>query len=445
MTEPTARPVSLVAAAAEPDAASAAESSANPETDRSYRALLRVPGLMRILVGMSLARIAGGMVSVTAILFTLTTYHSPALAGLVTFAGTAPGLLVSPIAGALLDRHGRSRLVVLDYLLGAVALTLIAILASANQLPAWLLICIAAVSSLTNPLSNTGLRSLFPMIVPQHLWERGNAVDANGYVVATLIGPPLAAALVQVWGGPPAFLVVAAVFAAAAIVLIHIPDPRSSTASSGGLLADAWRGLVYTVRNPTLRGLGLAMTSLNVGSGMITIIIPIIILDRLQLGPAVVGFAWAFSAVCGMVAAFSFGRRDSRGRERKWLALSMVGYAAGSALFLPTPALPLLLLAMGISGFVSGPLDIALFTVRQRRTDPAWMGRAFAVSMSFNFAGFPIGSALGGWLVGQSIELAVVIAVIVALVAAATAWILIPAEAEPGAGLPGPRRSANLG
>jgi hypothetical protein len=40
-------------------------------------------------------------------------------------------------------------------------------------------------------------------------------------------------------------------------------------------------------------------------------------------------------------------------------------------------------------------MDIALFTMRQRRTDPAWIGRAFAVSMALNFVGFPIGAATG--------------------------------------------------
>jgi len=74
----------------------------------------------------------------------------------------------------------------------------------------------------------------------------------------------------------------------------------------------------------------------------------------------------------------------------------------------------------------SGPLDIALFTVRQRRTDPAWMGRAFAVSMSINFLGFPIGSALTGWLATESIELAVLFAVAACFVAAVLARLLIP-------------------
>jgi nitrate/nitrite transporter NarK len=83
---------------------------------------------------MAVARIAGAMVSITIVLFTLTEYHSPELAGLVTFASIMPGLLVSPIAGALLDRHGRTRLVMLDYWIAAGALTLIGILALAGAL-----------------------------------------------------------------------------------------------------------------------------------------------------------------------------------------------------------------------------------------------------------------------------------------------------------------------
>ena len=51
------------------------------------------------------------MVAIAIVLFTLTEYGSPTLAGIVTFASILPGLVVAPIAGALLDRHGRMRLV----------------------------------------------------------------------------------------------------------------------------------------------------------------------------------------------------------------------------------------------------------------------------------------------------------------------------------------------
>jgi MFS family permease len=403
-----------------------AEASPRP----SYRALLDVPSLARILVGMSIARIGGGMLSVALVLFTLEEFGSPALAGAVTFVSVFPGILVSPIAGALLDRHGRSRLVVLDYLVGATALALIGGLSIAGSLTPPILIAVAAASSLTTPLSTSGLRSLLPLLVPKPLWERANAVDSNGYVLATLVGPPIAGVLVQFIGGAQALVVVGALLVIAAVVLVGIPDPATDSASSGNLIVDAWRGLVYTMRNPTLRALGLSISTLNLGGGMLTIIIPIVVINRLGYGAAVAGLAWAASGLAGMAAAFFFGRWDSRGRERQLLIWPMVGYGFALLLLMPIDGIALVFGALALAGFLNGPMDIGLFTIRQRRTDPAWMGRAFAVSMSFNFLGVPVGSALAGWLVSVSLVVAVGCAVAAAFAGALIAWLMIPGEAE---------------
>jgi MFS family permease len=394
---------------------------------RSYRALLRVPSLGRILLGMQVARIAGQMVAIAIVLFTLDEFHSAALAGVVTFAGIFPGLLASPIAGALLDRHGRSRLIVLDYLVALASLALIGVLGLAGLLTPPLLVAIAAVSSLTAPLSATGLRSLFPLLVPRHLWERVNAVDSNGYVLASVAGPPVAGALVQVWGGPAALIAIASVFGLAAIILARVPDPDVETASTGRLLTDAWQGVVYTWRNPTLRGLGFSISILNIGGGMTAIVVPLIVLDRLHGGGATVGAMFAILGVGGMIAAFASGRLESHGRERRMLVWPMLASGGALALLLPSDGPGLVALSMALIGLLNGPLDIALFTLRQRRTDPAWTGRAFAVSMAFNFAGFPIGSAFAGWLAAQSVELAIVVGVVASVAAAIIAQVMIPA------------------
>ncbi len=394
----------------------------------SYRALLGVPSLVRALAGMQTARIAQSMVGLAAVLFTLQRYHSPQLAGLVTFAAIAPGIVVSPIAGALLDRYGRTRLITLDFVVAASAMVLIGVLALADALPAWLLIAIAAVESLTAPLSSVGLRSLFPLMAPSHLWERMNAIDANGYVVAQIIGPPIAAVLVSVAGGPWALIVLGAVYAAAAVIVFGVPDPPSVSTSTGRLLHDAWQGVVYTFRNPTLRGLGLSLTISNIGGGIGAIAIPLIVLNRLGMGEATIGFLYAMQGVFGFVSGVMAGRMDTRGRERNLIAWPMFGYVLGTALLLPSAGLLPLIAALVFMGLISGPLDVAMFTVRQRRTDPAWMGRAFAVSMNLNFAGFPVGSAIGGFLAGQSIELAIGVAVVLCLVGAILSAVLIPAK-----------------
>jgi hypothetical protein len=87
---------------------------------------------------------------------------------------------------------------------------------------------------------------------------------------------------------------------------------------------------------------------------------------------------------------------------------------------------------MAISGLINGPLDIAMFTLRQRRTDPAWMGRAFTVSMSLNFSGFPIGAAIAGAMVSYSIEATILFGVLANVVGVVLGYLLIPrSEPEP--------------
>ena len=378
----------------------------------TYRALLAIPGFPRLVGSMMLARVAQQMVSLVLVLFALERYGSATVAGAVTFLAIAPGLLCSPIAGALLDRHGRTRLVILDYAVEGLALIVIAALAALDLLPVPVLLVIVVVTSLTGPLSNTGIRTLFPVLVPRELWERANAVDSNGYVVASIFGPALAGTLVATLGAPAALVVTGALFAIAAVVAIGMRDPSPRT-ESGALLRDAWAGLLYTARHPSLRSLALSISVANIGWGTFFIALPVLVLDRLGGDAAYVGNLYALLGVVGFLAVFAMGRISTRGRERMLLAGAMLGQAVAFAIALVGGGNALFVaLAMVVLGMSTGPFDVTLFTVRQRRTDPAWMGRAFAVSMALNFAGFPLGAAIAGAVVPVSLEAAIVLAIV---------------------------------
>ena len=326
----------------------------------------------------------------------------------------------------------------------SLALVLIGGLALAHALPVPLLLAIAIVSSLTSILSHTGLRSLFPLLVPERLWERVNAIDSNGYLVATILGPPVAAALVTLVGGATTLILIGIVYGGATLAMIGAPDPMSATASTGRLLIDAWDGVRYTVRNPTLRGLGVSISLLNLSGGMVTIVVPLIVIDRLHAPEVAVGLVFAASGVAGMIAALVTGRIDSRGREWGLLVLPMAGIAVADLLLLAgagaaEAATGLLFVGFGLAlgGALNGPMDIGLFTIRQRRTDPAWMGRAFAVSMAFNFIGYPVGAALAGAIAAVSVEAAILVGAAACLVAGLAAAMMIPRQAPPLSGIPG--------
>ncbi len=393
----------------------------------SYRRLFAIDGFPRLVASMMLARTAGQMVALILVLLALQEYGSAELAGLVTFLAVAPGIVASPIAGALLDRHGRTRLVVLDYFIAAASLALIAGLSAGDALPVPALLLIVTVSSLTQPLSNTGVRTLFPLIVPKHMWERANAIDSNGYIVASIVGPALAGGLVAGLGAPTALAVTASLFAIAGVVAIGLRDPATRT-DTGRLLADAWRGLVYVARHPTLRALALSVSTANLGWGIFFLTLPVLVLQEFGGGPEFVGLLFALLGLSGSVAVLLMGRVSTQGRERQLLAGSMLGHAAAFGLILLFPNPIVVAVSMFLLGIVSGPFDIVLFTLRQRRTDPAWLGRAFAVSMALNFAGFPIVSAIAGAVVPISIAAALALAIVFQVVGAVFSMVTIPAK-----------------
>ena len=394
----------------------------------TYGALLRVPGFARIYASLLLGRTAGQMSLIALILFVLERYHSPQLAGATAFLVSFPGLIAAPVAGALLDRYGRVQLVVVDFLIAALSLGLIAALSAGHVLPPPVLLAVVGVASLTWPLSAAGSRSLFPILVPSRFWERANALDSGAHVVSSLLGAPAAGVLVGFAGGEWALAAAGALFASAGLAMLGVRDPSVRT-SAGHVLGDAWQGLTYVMRNSTLRGIAVAVSTLNLAFGCLNIAIPVLVLSRLHESPATVGYLWGATGAAGLVAALVAGRVRTEGRERQLMVASMLGGAAALVLLPFAAALPIVAISMVTFGATNGLFDIAMFTLRQRRTDPAWFGRAFAVSMGANSVGIPIGSAMAGPLIGWSLDAALWAAVVAALIATSFPLLLIPAKA----------------
>ncbi|HEY7778726.1 MAG TPA: MFS transporter [Ktedonobacterales bacterium] len=402
--------------------------------DASYGALFGVRGFPQLAAGTVLARTAGTLWQVALVLFVLQRFHSPELAGVTAFLSVAPGLAVSPIAGALLDRQGRLRMILVDYAVAAVSLVVLFALTATNHLAPATLLPLVAVSSLTGPLSSSGIRTLFPRAVPRTLWDRANGVDSGSQALATVLGPALAGLLLAAIGGAGTFLATAGLYVVSGVVLIglHDPPPERGTQPEVALGRSAWQALVFVLRHPTLRGIMFSLSTSNLGFGLLTVALPVLVFSHFHWGTAAVGELWSLSGLITVGAGILAGRVSTEGRERRMVAFGMgVLAAACSVLLLASVAAALLgtvvlIAAMVLIGAGSAPLDVGLFALRQRRTDPAWFGRAVAVSMSLNFAGQPIGSALAGPIVQRSVPLALAVAAILSLLGCVVTYLAIP-------------------
>jgi MFS family permease len=357
------------------------------------------------------------------------------LAGVVVFLGIFPALLASPLAGALIDRYGRVRFITFDYFVAATTLVLIVSLSALHQLTPVTLLPLVTVGSVTGLLSAAGLRTMVPLLLPRHLWDRGNAADSVGYTAVTIAGPALAGGLVGTAGPEVALLVTALVFAAGGVVMIGMREPGTKSTSEVPLLRDAMAAIGYVVRNVTLRGLALCLFILNIGTGILIVALPVLILDHLHGSAAEVGAMWALQGAGGVISALLFGRLNSEGREREVIAAVTVVAAAGTAMLLMAGNIWIVYAASLVIGLSMGPVDVALFSLRQRATEVAWFGRAMAVSMSLNYSGNPIGSALTGPLLHFGLNFTLLVSVLFVLASAGVAMITIPRGVRPEAKL----------
>jgi MFS family permease len=392
----------------------------------SYRATMAIPGFGRTIGASLIGRGANQMLSVVIVLFVLARFHSPTLAGITVFATIGPSLVMSPIAGALLDRYGRVRLMMLDYALAATALALMAGLSAAGWLSPPILILVAFISGITGILSAAGMRSVVPLLLPQDLWGRGNAIDSSGYTLTIIVGPALGGFSVGVLGPEPAILVAAALYAVAALSLLGAPEPGGHQVHVESLLTSAIAGVKYVVRHPVLRAVALAFAPLNIGAGVMVVAMPVLALRALHAGNSTVGILWALQGLGGAATGFIVGRVNTVGCERQIIVAGVLVTAAGTAIMAAAPNLYVLGLGSLVIGLATGPVDVTFFSLRQRVTPVHWLGRAIAISMTLNFISFPIGSAFSGAFIAIGARFALGLAAVLAVVGALLGALLLP-------------------
>src|SRR5712691_5137940 len=332
-----------------------------PSIEPSYRDLLRVRGFGRVVLGTLLARLGGQMWGIILVLFVLQRYRSPSLAGLTVLLSILPGLVFSPVAGALLDRQGRVRLMILDYTVTAGLTVAIVTLSLGHRLPPPILLLAVSVLGVSNILSITGARSLFPLMLPRRLWDRANGLDSSLYSLTTVIGPAIAGVTVARFGPEVAFVVAASVLAMAAASLLGVREPVARADSAGGsLIGDAWAGLLYVVRHPSLRGLAITLFICNLGFGILPVGIPVLVLRHLHGSAATVGQVFAVFGLAGLLTGLLIGRVNTEGRERLLIAGCIGVQGVALALLAFANTLPIVFVLAGIAGGAEAIVNVGL-------------------------------------------------------------------------------------
>ncbi|MBU1362418.1 MAG: MFS transporter [Gammaproteobacteria bacterium] len=133
---------------------------------------------------------------------------SPALLGLTAFLSQAPQLVVSPLAGVLIDRFDRRRILIVLQSIFAVQALLLAGLVAFELIEVWHILALAFLLGVLHSFDLPSRHSLLLYLVDDRS-TLANAVALNAAVVHSgrLIGPPVAGLLLAVVPESVCFLI----------------------------------------------------------------------------------------------------------------------------------------------------------------------------------------------------------------------------------------------
>ncbi len=325
---------------------------------------------------------------------------TPLLVGLAIAAYSLANLAFDPIGGALADRFGRRRVIVISLVISPIA---IAIYALADSLP--LFMAARVIHGASGGVLSAAIFALLGDAAP--IGQRGRQLGRAGALIgiAAVLGPGGAAIVSNLAGPNAVFLGVAAIIAVGlAITLPLLPEtfaPRETRVASPG----AWRRILS---KPALRVALVAIFGLEAAVGSITgfikdgLIARALAEGRDQAGALryAAGASGGLFTIFGIVAiAIMLSRVSTRVDQRGPFGISVVGLGAlagALALLAVSPTLTVDLIAMLLYGIGYGLIFPAAAGAVAIATQPEERGRGNgALNLSFDI-GISAGPILGG-------------------------------------------------
>jgi len=247
-----------------------------------------------------------------------------------------PQIVLSPIAGVLVDRWSRKRVMLLSDTAPALFTVGLIFLYRANALQIWHVFVAVAGIGACNAFQGPAFESSISLMVPKEKYARANGLVAMARNGSGIFGPMLAGALYGFLGlrGILAVDIGTFMFAAITLLLVRIPRPaptETGADTGASLLQQALFGIRYIFREPSLRALMgiyfIAIVALNFSA----VVLNPMILARTGNNALLFGSfqtAASIGAVLGgaILAAWGGPKRNRIGKLLMFISLIGVGY-----------------------------------------------------------------------------------------------------------------------
>jgi len=233
----------------------------------------------------------------------------------VMLARAIPAALAGPVAGVVLDRMDRKRIMVASDLFRAVVA--LAFLLTINYRGNWLLYTLSALLMFASPFFTSGRAAILPSITSERELHAANSLLQTTQWATLTAGTILGGLSAARLGYQSAFLLngLSFIFSAAAIARLRVPqNPCRSERPEENVLRpwhDYREGLQYMRSVPLVLGIGLISVGWALGGGAAQILFALFGEQVFKRGAEGIGTIWGFAGI-GLLAGGAIGHLAGR-------------------------------------------------------------------------------------------------------------------------------------
>lgn len=237
---------------------------------------------LRLWLGQAVSVSGSGMTGFALGVHTYQQTGSATFFALVTLFATLPGILISPVAGMVIDRFNRRQVMMLSDAGSALTTLVLALLFWFDRLDLWHIYLLVGIGSFCSGFQLPALQAAVTQLVPKEFYSRASGMIQMSRGMQFIVSPVLAGSLMGIIGVPGILMVDLAtfLFGIGMLLGIRIPslDRDERAARSPGWGTEVLDGVRYLAGRPTLLALigVIAVGNLMIGF-LIVLVAPMIL------------------------------------------------------------------------------------------------------------------------------------------------------------------------
>lgn len=356
---------------------------------RNYRLFFAGQGLS--LIGTWITRLATSWM-----VYRLT--GSALLLGVVAFANQAPSAALAPLAGVLVDRWDRHRVIVVTQALAMLQSTALAVLALTGVMQVVHLIALGMVQGIINAFDMPARQSFLIEMIDDRA-DLSNAIALNSSMVngAKLVGPSIAGVLIALVGEGWCFAIDAVSYLAVIGSLLAMRvTPRPLPAVQTSMWHQLYEGVCYVVRQPLIRAVLLLLAVSALFGQPYTVLMPSLVSSVLGGGPDMLGLLMGATGLGALAGALYLASRSTVLGLGTVIARVSLGFGLGLIALSFAPNAWLAAPLMFVTGLCMMVQMAATNTIIQTVVDEDKRGRVMSFYAVAFFGASPLGALVEG-------------------------------------------------